>query len=194
MQHNSHSTVHMYLHTAQCASVWGSHCLSVSLFIYLYLISLLMLAFCKIISWHGHSTFHLFLSLKHRCSCLYCCIMTSAVSCTVSGSFPLSDLLSLLMCHVQASVWWWAWCFISQVLMMRWWTGPESLSSSSTTTMAGPLPLPPLLSYSKRSVWQRVSLCVCLHTCTTHIKSTVFSLVEWELHITFSIGYHILTK
>lgn len=36
--------------------------------------------------------------------------------------------------------------------MTRWWTGPESLSSTSPTTMAGPLASLRLPSYSKR--WQ----------------------------------------
>lgn len=116
------------------------------------------------LAWSLHiPSFSLCLLNPHH-SCLYCYIMTSsAVSCTLSGFLPLSDLLSLLMCCVQASVWWWAWCSISPVLMTRWWTGRESLSSSSTTTMAGPSPSLPLPSYSKRSVWQSVTMCGCLH-------------------------------
>lgn len=124
--------------------------------------SLLMLAFWRLIAWHGHSTSHHSLCLlkpsPHWCSCLDCYIMTSSLS-LVSDSVSLSGSLSLLMCCVQASVWWWAWCSTSPVLMMRWWTGPGSPSSSSTTTMAGPSPSLPLPSYSKRSVW---ALCVCV--------------------------------
>lgn len=51
---------------------------------------------------------------------------------------------------LQVSVWSLVWSCISPVLMTRWWTDPESQSSSSTTATAGPLPLLPPPSFLKR--------------------------------------------
>lgn len=93
----------------------------------------------------------------------------------VSDSIIVS--LSLLMCCMQASVWWWVWCSTSPALMTRWWTGPESPSSSSITTTAGPSPSLPLPSCSKRLV----SLCEDFNICSTFNAWRV--LLSWSVFL-----------
>lgn len=97
--------------------------------------------------------------------------------------------VSLLMCCVQASVWWWDWCSTSPVLMTRWWTVPESLSSSSITTTAGPLPSLPLPSYSKRSV---EALCVLVRKFGKESEKPFSDMKTWSCFI-FLLKHSILS-